>query len=119
MTAHILAIAVDCPSKLVSVVEDFWCTALGYRVERRWKDPKGVEYTELRGAGPMLVLQPVTEPKQAKNRLHLDLAADGDRDEEVARLTGLGARVVDADPALPWVVCADPAGNEFCVLPPS
>jgi catechol 2,3-dioxygenase-like lactoylglutathione lyase family enzyme len=41
-----------------------------------------------------------------------------DRDAEVARLTGLGARVVDADPALPWVVCADPVGNEFCVLPP-
>jgi predicted enzyme related to lactoylglutathione lyase len=118
MTAHILAIAVDCPSGQVSTMEDFWCAALGHRVARRWKDPKGVEYTELTGAGPMLVLQPVAEPKRVKNRLHLDLAADGDRDAEVARLTGLGARVVDADPALPWVVCADPAGNEFCVLPP-
>ncbi|MEU4765283.1 VOC family protein [Actinosynnema sp. NPDC023794] len=119
MTARILAIAVDCPSDQVSAVEEFWCTALGYRVERRWKDPKGVEYTELTGTGPILVLQPVTKPKRAKNRLHLDLAADGDRDADVARLTGLGARVVDADPTLPWVVCADPAGNEFCVLPAS
>ncbi|MEU4744739.1 VOC family protein [Actinosynnema sp. NPDC023658] len=118
MTAHIVAIAVDCPPGQVSVLEDFWCAALGLRLARRWKDAKGVEYSELTGNGPMLVLQPVDEPKQAKNRLHLDLAADGDRDAEVARLTGLGARVVDADPALPWVVCADPAGNEFCVLPP-
>jgi predicted enzyme related to lactoylglutathione lyase len=87
-------------------------------VARRWKDPAGVEYTELTGDGPTLLLQPVTEPKRVKNRLHLDLAADGDRDAEIDRLVGLGARVLDADPAWPWVVCADPAGNEFCVLPP-
>ncbi|MFE9748849.1 VOC family protein [Saccharothrix saharensis] len=118
MTSRILAIAVDCPSDQVRAVAEFWCAALGLRVARRWTDPKGVEYTELAGDGPMLLLQPVAEPKAVKNRLHLDLAPDGDRDAEVARLTGLGARVVDADPALPWVVCADPAGNEFCVLPP-
>jgi len=118
MTSHLVAIAVDCPSDQVSIVEEFWCAALGHRVERRWKDAEGVEYTELTGTGPTLVLQPVAEPKRTKNRLHLDLAADGDRDEEVARLTGLGARVLDADPTRPWVVCADPVGNEFCVLPP-
>ncbi|XVS62392.1 VOC family protein [Actinosynnema sp. CA-299493] len=118
MTARIVAIAVDCPPGQVSALEEFWCAALGHRVTRRWKDPEGVEYTELTGAGPMLLPQPVAEPKRTKNRLHLDLAPGGDRDAEVARLTGLGARVVDADPRLPWVVCADPAGNEFCVLPP-
>ncbi|MCE6995972.1 VOC family protein [Saccharothrix sp. S26] len=118
MTSRILAIAVDCPSGQVSALEEFWRAALGHQVARRWTDPKGVEYTELAGDGPTLLLQPVTEPKRGKNRLHLDLVPDGDRDAEVERLTGLGARVVDADPALPWVVCADPAGNEFCVLPP-
>jgi hypothetical protein len=30
----------------------------------------------------------------------------------------LGAVVIGDDPALPWVVMADPEGNEFCVLPP-
>ncbi|MFE2754209.1 VOC family protein [Actinosynnema sp. NPDC059335] len=117
MTARIEAIALDCPSDQVKALEEFWCAALGHHVAGRWKDPKGVEYTELAGDGPTLVLQPVTGPKRTKNRVHLDLAPDGDRDAEVTRLTGLGARVVDADPALPWVVCADPAGNEFCVLP--
>jgi len=29
-----------------------------------------------------------------------------------------GATVLDRDPELPWVVLADPEGNEFCVLPP-
>ncbi|MBO4209902.1 VOC family protein [Micromonospora echinofusca] len=55
-----------------------------------------------------------------KNRLHLDLEpVDCTRDEEVARIVGLGARQVD-DQRRPdgtgWVVLADPAGNEFCVL---
>ena len=118
MTARIAAIAVDCPYDQLRALEEFWCAALGLHVAERWKDPRGVEYTELAGDGPTLVLQPVADPKRVKNRLHLDLAADGDRDAEVDRLTGLGARVVDADPGLPWVVCADPAGNEFCVLPP-
>ncbi|HET6260123.1 MAG TPA: VOC family protein [Pseudonocardia sp.] len=31
---------------------------------------------------------------------------------------GLGATRVSHEPELPWVVLADPEGNEFCVLPP-
>ncbi|RKT56289.1 VOC family protein [Saccharothrix australiensis] len=117
MTSRIIAIALDSPADHTAL-RGFWCAALDYRVSRTWRDAKGVEYAELSGDGPVLLLQPVDEPKRVKNRLHLDLAADGDRDAEVARLVGLGARVVDRDPELPWVVLADPAGNEFCVLPP-
>ncbi|WP_433262375.1 VOC family protein [Actinosynnema sp. CS-041913] len=117
MTSRIIAIALDSPADAADL-RAFWCAALDYRETRRWTDAKGVEYTELAGDGPLLLLQPVQEPKQVKNRLHLDLAADGDRDAEVDRLTGLGARVVQRDPDLPWVVLEDPAGNEFCVLPP-
>jgi hypothetical protein len=41
-----------------------------------------------------------------------------DRDDEVARLVALGARQVDVGQGdAPWVVLADPEGNEFCVLP--
>ena len=60
------------------------------------------------------------EAKSTKNRIHLDLrpSADG-RDEELARLLGLGATQV-ADLRNPdgtgWVVLADPEGNEFCIL---
>ncbi|XVV07987.1 VOC family protein [Actinosynnema sp. CA-248983] len=39
-------------------------------------------------------------------------------DAEVARLVGFGASIIANDPALPWVVLSDPAGDEFCVLPP-
>ena len=60
------------------------------------------------------------EPKTVKNRLHLDLVpVDRTRDEEVDRVLGLGAVLVD-DCRRPdgtgWAVLADPEGNEFCVL---
>ena len=55
---------------------------------------------------------------QVKNRLHFDLAPD-DQAGEVARLLALGARRIDiGQGTVPWVVLADPEGNEFCVLPP-
>jgi hypothetical protein len=55
----------------------------------------------------------VPEPKIAKNRLHFDLRAPGPLDDEVHRLTELGAVVVRKDQEL--VVMQDPEGNEFCV----
>ncbi|WP_030801205.1 VOC family protein, partial [Streptomyces sp. NRRL F-3273] len=41
-----------------------------------------------------------------------------DRDAEVERLLALGARHTDIGQRRdePWVVLADPEGNEFCVL---
>lgn len=60
----------------------------------------------------------VTEGKNVKNRLHIDLNPD-DRDAEVERLVNMGARHVDVGQKdVPWVVLADPEGNEFCVLTP-
>jgi hypothetical protein len=43
---------------------------------------------------------------------------DRSRDEEVERLLGLGARMVDdlRTDETGWAVLADPEGNEFCVL---
>ena len=46
----------------------------------------------------------------------VDLNPD-DQDAEVTRLEGLGATRVDIGQGeQPWVVMADPEGNEFCVL---
>ncbi|MET7478157.1 VOC family protein [Streptomyces sp. NPDC005648] len=70
------------------------------------------------GLGRRLLFQRVPEAKTVKNRLHLDLhPGQGRRDEEVERLTGLGASVLRRvkEPAGEWVVMADPEGNEFCV----
>ena len=65
---------------------------------------------------PGLIFEPVEECKHGKNRLHLDLRPD-DQDAEVERLIGIGATRVDIGQGdVPWVVLADPEGNEFCVL---
>jgi len=50
-----------------------------------------------------------------------DFAPDGvDTDDEVERLLGLGARMVDdlRTEDTGWAVLADPEGNEFCVFAP-
>jgi hypothetical protein len=64
------------------------------------------------GGTPQLTFQLVPESKMVKNRVHLDLVADG-RAAEIARLTGLGARVLAEYDH--WTTLADPDGNEFCV----
>lgn len=70
------------------------------------------------GAGPGLLFLGVSDDKVVKNRWHLDLQPDQPRDEEVARLQGLGATVVADhrnDDDTGWVTMADVEGNEFCV----
>jgi hypothetical protein len=64
------------------------------------------------GAGPRLWFQLVPEPKQVKNRVHLDLCAT-DVEAEIARLTGLGASVLARHDEN--TILADPEGNEFCL----
>ena len=81
------------------------------------EDTAGDDEVGLTGEPTLLFIR-VPEAKTLKNRVHLDIQPDTTRDEEVDRLTGLGAKVID-DQRRPdgtgWVVLADPAGNEFCV----
>ena len=63
-----------------------------------------------------LLFLKVPESKIVKNRLHICLRpTDRTRDEEVDRLLGLGATLVDdlRKPDRGWAVLADPEGNEF------
>ncbi len=66
---------------------------------------------------PTLYFATVPEPKPAKNRIHLDLLPPGDDQQaELARLVGLGARVLDTQPpGVGWIILTDPEGNEFCL----
>jgi hypothetical protein len=109
----------------------FWAAALGYHVVRSeggqveiapWEqEPADLAEQVRRAPGvPTLVFVTVPEDKAVKNRLHLDLRPVGDSHAaEVERLIGLGARRADIGQGeVPWVVLADPEGNEFCVLGP-
>jgi hypothetical protein len=72
--------------------------------------------------GRELLFIEVPEAKTLKNHIHLDLRPrDCGRDEEIARVIGLGATVLEdlrgiRGPGTGWVVLADPEGNEFCIL---
>ena len=61
---------------------------------------------------------PVPEAKQSTIWLHLDFRPD-DQQAEVERFLRVAARRVDSGQgSSPWVVLADPEGNEFDVLRP-
>jgi hypothetical protein len=65
------------------------------------------------GQGPLIWINPVSEPKSVKNRMHVDVVGDK------AELLSLGATMVRArDEEIEWDILADPEGNEFCVFAP-
>ena len=109
-------ISVDCadPYQLAR----FWSQVLDLPVGAEDK-PSDDEVGIGVGEGQELLFLKVPEAKSVKNRMHLCLRPLSTRDEEVARLRGLGAAIAD-DRRQPdgtgWVVMTDPEGNEFCVL---
>jgi Glyoxalase-like domain len=124
----------------------FWAEALHYKKQdppegyaswEDWLHEHGIPKSEWNrasaavdpeGAGPRIYFQQVPEPKQVKNRMHLDLNVSNRRelgeeegkrrvDAEVNRLIGLGATRVEArgEHGEYCIVMQDPEGNEFCV----
>jgi Glyoxalase-like domain len=92
----------------------WWAVALGWVVVN--DNPEEFEIRPSADEMPGLLFAPVPEGKQGKNRLHLDFRPD-DQQPEVERLLRAGARHADVGQGeVPWVVLADPEGNEFCVL---
>lgn len=139
-------VAVDCldPHPLA----DWWAEALGWQVEPQdesfirqmvegghateadttthrgslvWRDgaaivaPSGTE-----GPCPRILFQRTDQPRQGKNRVHLDLRALDPATDLAAirrRLEEHGAtRLWEASQGPhSWVTFADPEGNEFCI----
>jgi predicted enzyme related to lactoylglutathione lyase len=98
----------------------FWSEATGWPIVYDQDGDMAIRHPS--GRGPFITFGPsIRTAKTSKNRLHLDVAPPpgGDQGAEVERLTALGARRVDIGQGdVSWVVMADPAGNEFCVLSP-
>lgn len=116
MATRLWSVVCDCrnPNELGR----WWAETLGWRVTGESSHEVTVE-----AAGEeqpfSLVFVPVPEPKVRKNRLHLDLAAASFEEQAatVERLLARGAtRSNIGQENMPWVVLADPEGNEFCVL---
>jgi predicted enzyme related to lactoylglutathione lyase len=117
MHSTILNITFDCTDAKSQAM--FWAAVTGGSAEERDATPGHVEYAVVSPAPgvPRLYFTTVPEPKQAKNRLHLDLVPpDEDQRAELARLVRLGATVPpDQPPGVGWIILADPEGNEFCL----
>jgi hypothetical protein len=100
------------------LLADWWCRVLGY--ERRGQaegTPRPAEWpipiVDPTGAGPLIWIVPVPEPKTVKNRMHIDVFGTT---EELLRS---GATLLRRrDDEIEWDVLADPEGNEFCVFQP-
>lgn len=95
--------------------KEFWTAALGYVV--RTSDFDFVVLADPNRPWVNISLQLWPEPKQGRNRLHLDLYSDNQQ-SEVQRLESLGAVRLDWDypPDADYIVMADLDGNEFCVI---
>ncbi|MEO8898640.1 MAG: VOC family protein [Candidatus Dormibacter sp.] len=128
MTSRITEVIIDCHD--LDRAADFWCAVLGYQRGKggegwlsiaAWASGEGPSDDELRAGAvpPFLAFVVVPEEKALKNRVHVDVTpTDCSQGEEVERLIALGARRVDIGQGdVPWVVMADPEGNEFCVMP--
>jgi hypothetical protein len=88
----------------VKSLSEFWSAALG-------------EPATAAAHCVALEFVPADGPKPAgvKNRVHLDLQGGP---EQLERLLALGAVRADIGQGeVPWVVLADPEGNEFCLQP--
>jgi predicted enzyme related to lactoylglutathione lyase len=118
MVSALHNITVDCTD--ARRLGRFWAQVLGWNAYYD-DDPEVLVTPNFppAGPGPSMLFIPVPEPRTVKNRLHVDLMPqDRTREEEVDRLVGLGATVVE-DHRSPegsgWVWLADPEGNDFCV----
>ncbi len=105
MSSIIYNITFDCADP--RALARFWGQVTGWPVV---EEPQpGYEESAVGMAGegrPRLYFVRVPEEK----------IADRSQEEEIIRLTGLGARIVsDRRPEYGWVLLADPEGNEFDV----
>jgi hypothetical protein len=116
MSSILLNITFDCADP--GALARFWAQVTRWPVTE--ENQPGFEECAVGTADegrPRLYFVRVPEGKTVKNRVHLDvMPTDRTQDEEIVRLTGLGATVVsDRRPEFGWVILADPEGNEFCV----
>ncbi len=124
MSTRLFSVVFDAAD--VSAQARFWSEATGWPVTLDVEDEAVVEPPEDAEGRPiepgiLLVFVPVPEAKAVKNRVHVDLASRSPEHqaELVERLRRAGATPLDiGQGAVPWVVLADPEGNELCVLEP-
>ena len=108
-TYRLYEVGVDCIDH--DATSSWWTTVIG---GQRSIDPTGFSCIEQIPNAPFdrMCFASVDEPKQTKNRIHLDLVAP-----IAGPLVDAGATMLrQRDDELDWDVLADPEGNEFCLF---
>ncbi|TQS42321.1 VOC family protein [Cryptosporangium phraense] len=107
-------LVVDAPENGAEELSRFWARVLstaftkvpsGWLVEARSDQPHATQ----------IWVNPVSEPRVGKTRVHLDLRLP---EPDPSPLVVLGARIVTEPDVDPWWVLTDPDGNVFCGFPP-
>jgi len=108
--SRLCALLIDCNTADLEGAARFWADALGRPIDRAHPGSRG-NYLMLETPPdePIVQIQRVTHD----SRVHIDIETD-DIPAEVARLTELGATVVERLER--WVVMQAPSGQRFCVV---
>ena len=106
----------------------FWADVIGYELEGDDRPADQREAGLVADEQWRVWFNRVPQPKQVKNRVHLDLNVGGgleaDPQEKRARIAAEAERLVAAGAARQaefdegreyWLVMQDPEGNEFCI----
>jgi predicted enzyme related to lactoylglutathione lyase len=105
-------VVIDCADP--RALARFWMGFTGYEQRADHED-----WTSIRSADGhhAIGFQKVPEGKVVKNRVHIDFAAP-DEEATATEIEAMGAtrRWVSENPDDPFVVLADPEGNEFCIV---
>lgn len=90
-------------------IRPFWAAVLGY-------DEDGHEVTDPHSRGPAVWFQQLEEPRQIRNRIHVDVTVAHDEAEaRVAAALAAGGTLVSDERAPAFWILADADGNEACV----
>ena len=114
MAARLGNITFDCGDVLKLAA--FWSAVLGRPLDKGSSESfASIGGTDGERREPAWYFNKVREPKQAKNRVHIDLV-NPDRNA-VKELVRLGATVIGKHriSGHGWTVMQDPEGNEFCI----
>jgi hypothetical protein len=124
MTTRLYSVVFDAADP--AALARFWSGATGWPITYEEPDEVVVEPPEDESGTPTepglpLVFVRVDDPKVVKNRVHIDLDSRSPEQQAalVEQLLQAGATHADiGQRGVPWVVLADPEGNELCVLDP-
>jgi len=105
-------VVIDCADPIA--LRDFWQGFTGWAAGSTYDDWCSLDEP---GGHLKIGFQKVPESKVVKNRVHIDwAAADEEATAQAIEAMGATRRWVSENPDDPFVVLADPEGNEFCIV---